>query len=323
MKSSSLSRFFSYLVFEGHGTRIGLELSACVLLYTVAATSVPWMLIGIEPKWGALVSWFGACSFVLVLDQYFLCRSVYLLRKAYLYGLAGACDKAVEELERIAPHSRAKIPLPHSLYHLYRAEFFSAASDFSKARSELEVARKNGAEALRISVMESRILRKEGKFSEAASLLAVHESSHPAVIRFEQGLLFFEQQEEIWQAKKAFKETMDLRDEIHFSGETTYHLARAYFNVCRLRTGEAEEGLEELEGIIDRFCSSARFVDSLRPVASQLLLERSMYYATHKEPSFAVLDLKNALSLCHHPWNEVRGDEIKEELAWRHQLLLA
>ncbi|MCB0325025.1 MAG: hypothetical protein KDD69_15685 [Bdellovibrionales bacterium] len=316
----ALSRALTFLVFEGHGTRVGLELSLCVIGYTVASLAVPWNTLGVPLKWATLISWFGCCFLVILLDQLLLCRSVYTFRRAYLFQLAGAFEKALSTLEEIGPESRTFIPLPASRYHLQRAEVLSHAERFGEAERELHLAELAGAQGEELHIARSRHYRLKGDLAAATEELAAAKAVFgvSAPLRLEEGLLELGRRKDLWAAKRIFQEVMEMPDSPHFAGESTHHLAKAYWNATRLWTGEAEEGLDGISRAIDRLRSAILYVDTLRPVLSQLLLERSHYFATHKEPSAAVLDLKVAMAFCTYPLLASRGETIREELLWRH-----
>jgi hypothetical protein len=321
---SPLVAFLSYLVFEGHGTRVGLELSLCVVSYTATTAFVPWQSLGVPPRWSSLVAWFGCCLTVLLFDQLFLCRSAHALRKSYLLNLGGAYEQALQLLEQIGPRSRSLIKLPIAVYHLHRAEVFAQAKDFSRAEWELVQAEQKAAYSVKIAIMRSQVLRMRGEYGAAEQELesAAKTFGSTPVLRFEQALLSFDKGENPWEAKRAFQDVMDMPETPHFLGDTTYQLARAYWSACRLKTGEAEEGIEELSWSIERLRSAISYVDTLRPVLARLMLERSAYYASHKEPAQAAMDVRTALIFCTYPAITNKAELIRDELAWRYKMPL-
>lgn len=323
-EASALTRFLTHLVFQAHGMRIGLELSLCVLSYTIVSLAIPWQSLGVPMKWSTLISWFGCCFVIILLDQLLLCRSVYTFRRSYLLAVNGAYEKALELLELIGPSSSAFIKLPNALYHLHRAEVFVHSSEFDKAEEELQLAEYAGIAPEILYIMRSRFYRAQGELETAAEELeagTVH-IGPTSLIKLEQGVLELERGSERWKAKQAFEEVLGMSDEPHFSGESCHVLAKAYLSACQLRTGEAEEGLEGISKAIDRLRSAVMYVDTLRPVLTDLMLSRSHYLATHREPGAAALDLKIALAYCSHPRFTKRGEEIREELQWRHQYMV-
>lgn len=321
---SPLISFLSYLVFEGHGVRVGLELSLCVISYTAASAFVPWQSFGVSPRWSSLVSWFGCCLLVLLFDQLLLCRSAHALRRSYLLNLGGAYGEALQMLEQIGPRSRALIKLPLAVYHLHRAEVLAQAKEFNKAEWELVLAEQLAVKSERIAIMRSQVLRLRGEYGAAEQELdaAVTLFGSTPVLRFEQALLSFDKAENPWEAKRAFQQVMDLPEVPHFIGDTTYQLARAYFHACRLKTGEAEEGLEELSWSIERLRSAVFYVDTLRPVLAQLILERAAYLVSHKEPAQAAVDVRTALIFCCYPSLLKKAEQIRDELSWRYKIPL-
>ncbi len=323
-EASGLMRFLTHLVFEAHGMRVGLELSLCVISYTIVSLAIPWQAMGVPMKWSTLISWFGCCFIIILFDQLFLCRSVYTFRRSYLLAVNGAYEKALELLELIGPTSSAFIKLPKSLYHLHRAEVFMHSSEFQIADQELQLAEHAGIAPEILYIMRSRYYRAQAELETAAEELQAGEAHVGAtpLLRLEQGVLELERGTDRWKAKRAFEEVLELPDFPHFCGESCHVLARAYLSACQLKTGRAEEGLEGITKAIDRLRSAVMYVDTLRPVLADLMLTRSLYLATHREPGAAAIDLKIALAYCSFPRFAKRGDEIREELQWRHQLIV-
>jgi hypothetical protein len=322
IKTSTFSKTISYLVFQAHGVRVGLELSLCVIVYALTTALIPWQLLGVPEKWSVIICWFGSCFGIIVFDQLVLCRAAFNLKRAYLLNLNGEHQDALDALDEVGPQTERRITLPQDLYHLQRAEIFTSQKDYDKAYAELQLAEFAGADEYRIRLVRSSTYSEQSDFvqahAEIQALMDIH--GETAVLKLEQALLHFRQREDLWMCKSLFKEILELPDAAHFAGESTRQIALAYYNACRLFTGEAEEGLIGISDSIDRFRSAILYVDSLRPVVSELLLERAYYQATHKEPQAAFLDHKVAMSLCKKSSFCQRSEEIKEELAWRHEM---
>lgn len=309
----------SYLAFEGHGVRFGLQLSSCVILYTFLAI-LPWHTIGVVGEWRMLVAWAVACSFIALSDQFVLRRAVYGSRDAYQLALAGAYEQALRTLERVGPNSNLLVPCPRPLYHMLRADIFTQAEAFASADRELQLAERAGAKADVRHVSKSRILRGQGDFETALVELdeaALRCGATPTIL-LEKGVLLLEQRQDLWGAKRLFEQVAGMDEAAHFSGDSSTQLARSYLEVSRLWTGEAEEGLEGLSRAIDRLRGIVVYVDTLRPVLAYLCAERSYYLATHKEPHAACADLKLATALCTHPSLRKRAEQVMEELRWRY-----
>ena len=323
-KRSSLSAFLTHLVYEAHGMRIGLELSLCVICYTFVTVIVPWEGLGVPLKWSTLLSWFGCCFAVILFDQLMLCRSAHTFRKAYLLSLCGSYAQALELLEKIGPQSRDLVSLPPTLYHLHRAEIFSQSSDYEKAAAELHLAELNDAPPLQLYVQRLRLLRAQEDSEQACQLLeqAREALGDSSVLLLEEGLTLLERREDLWAAKKLFTEVLERPEAPHFSGETCHTLAKAYKSITMLWTGQAEDGLEEISKFIERLRSAVIYVDPLRPILARLLLERGFYYATHKQPTSAVIDYKLGTSLCTYVPLLKLAATVKEELLDRHDIKL-
>ena len=237
-----------------------------------------------------------------------------------MLALSGAYEKALAQLERIGPQSNAFIRLPLALYHFHRAEVFTHSEDFLRAEAELQLAEMVESRAEHVHIRKSLYFRAKGEFPAARSELELARQAlgeAPALV-LEQGVLELEDRSDLWSAKKHFKRVVALPDAPHFAGESCHGLANAYLSVVMLATGEAEEGLEKLTGAIERLRSAVLYVDTLRPILGRLLLERSMYYSTHREPTSAVIDLKLGLSLCTFGTHVRLGTRIKQELLDRH-----
>ncbi len=321
-KTSTFSKTLSYLVFQAHGVRVGLELSLCVIVYALSTALIPWTLLGVPEKWSVIICWFGSCFGIIVFDQLVLCRAAFSLKRAYLLNLSGSHQEALDVLDEVGPHTEQRITLPQDLYHLQRAEIFASSNDFEKSFAELQLAEFAGADEFRIRLSRSNTYLEQNDFlqaqAEIQALIDIH--GETPVLKLEQALLHFREREDLWKSKALLKEVLEMPDAAHFAGESSQQIARAYLNACRLFTGEAEEGLDGLNDCIDRLRSAILYVDSLRPIVSELLLERAFYQATHKEPQAAFLDHKVALSLCQKSSFLKRSEEIKEELAWRHEM---
>ncbi len=323
-KRSSLSNFLTHLVYEAHGLRIGLELSLCVICYTFVTVIVPWHTLGVPMKWSTLLSWFGCCFAVILFDQLMLCRSAHTFRKSYLLGLCGSYKEALELLEKIGPQSRDLVRLPLTLYHLHRAEIFSQSDDFQKAEAELHLAELNNAPAMQLAIQNLRLLRAQKNHDDARDALeaAREKLGDSSVLLLEEGLSLLEQREDLWAAKRVFTEVLDRPEGPHFTGETCHTIARAYRSITMLWTGEAEEGVEEISKLIERLRSAVIYVDPLRPLLARLLLERGYYYATHRQPTSAVIDYKLGTSLCTYAPLIQLSEKLKEELEDRHEIKL-
>lgn len=323
----ALSDFLTYLAFEAHGLRIGLELGMCVVCYALISKMFDWVQPSTAENWHGLVAWFGACSLVIAVDQLFLCRPVYVFRTAYQLSLAGAHDEALRMLEFISPERSMLVRCPAQLFHLLRAEIFTASETFGAAERELQLAQHAGAADDQIAIAKSRLYRRENSgdaFRRAMEVLEAAERHHGecAILTLEKGLLQLESREDLWSAKRTLRLAAEMVDQPHFMGDFTSNIARAGLDATRLWTGEAEEGLEGISKAIDRLRSLAMHVDTLRPLLAWLLLERAHYLATHSEPDSACVDLRIGLALCNAPSHRKRAERIHDELEWRYHIVV-
>jgi len=319
--------FLTYLAFEGHGIRIGLELTLSVLLFEFINFAFPWSRLNVPISWAPIFSWFSACLLVLFFDQLVLTRAVHIVRRAYQLGLAGAYESAFAALEEIAPERDSLIKCPKALFHLLRAEILTLAENFRSAELELDLAERAGAKAEQIAIARSKVLRSEHSedaFEKAQTELndAGRKLGETAILELEKGLLCLEEHKDLWEAKKTFKKVCSMPEEVHYVGDTTTQLAKASLEATRLWTGEAEEGLDGLNIAIERLRSLASYIDTLRPLLALLHLERSLYLVTHKEPELGCYDLRIGLALCNSPALRKKADKVQEELAYYYQIHL-
>ncbi len=322
-----LSEALTYLAFQGHGIRIGIELALCVVFYTVFNALLNWLQPVSAENWHGLVSWFSACTFVITLDQFFLCRPVYIFRTAYQLSLAGAHDEALATAELIAPEKHVLVRCPAHYFHLLRAEILTAAETIGAAEREIQLAELAGADPEQIAVARSRLYRREDgadAYNRAMEALESAERMHGecAVITLEKGLLQLEARHDLWSAKRTLRLATEMVDQPHFIGDFTSNIARAGLDATRLWTGEAEEGLLGLSRAIDRLRSLAMHIDTLRPLLAWLLLERAHYLATHSEPEAACVDLRIGLTLCNNPAHRQRAEQVHDELEWRYHIVV-
>ena len=317
---SDLSLFLGFLTFEGHSIRYCLELGLAFLVAVFFAATVPWELLGVHTQWISPSAWSASFIVVFAFDQLLLCRSARLYKNTYRLTLGGAFDKALKLLDTIAPDGKTLIPCPKSFYHLRRADIFTEAEKFQEAEAELDSAQRAGAKKEEILLTKIRLYRLKGDYELAQGHLEVAKNimGSSSALVLEEGMLQYCRRETLWEAKRTFQKAMELPDLEHFSGESTRFLAEVYLYATFLWTGRAEEGLEGLGYNLGFVKTASSYLDSLRPIASFLYLERSHYYSTHREPRLAELDLEVALSLCSYPAHLRKAKLIKQELADRH-----
>lgn len=318
-----LAPLLTHLAFEAPLARIGLETTICVFLFLLFE-HLPWQLLGIPGEWAPLAAWSCGCFIVGVLDTILLRRPFFICREAYQLALCGAYERAISTLDQISPYGTCSTPCPRGLYHLLRADIYTQAETPLAAQRELTSALSAGVEKAQVLLMKSRIERVSGNYEEARREIeeARAAAGETPVVLLEEGLTLLEERADMRAAKKVFDRVRMMHSEAHPSGETTRDLAEAYFAACQLWTGEAEEGLHTLSAAIERLRSLVRYVDTLRPVLARLCAERSYYFATHREPQGAVLDIRVASALCASPLLRGRYNAIREELEWRHKILI-
>ncbi len=322
------SSFLTYLSFNSQPLRIGVEIASCFSIYIVFQLFIPWGNFGISKDWYSLFSWLASCLTVVLLDQFILSRSIYTFRKAYQLSLVGAYQKALLLLDQVSPYNSKFFCCPEVYYHLLRAEILMLSESFLAAEREIKFAENYKApkeQLIALRAKFNRLLSPENSPAGALNFLQNAKEAHgeTAIICLEEGLLLLEEHQDLWKAKKQFKKVVDeMQEETHFCGEKAAELAEAGLAATKLWTGEAEEGLNNLNKAIDKLRSHALYLDTLRPVLALLYLERSHYLATHKEPAASCFDLRMALALCSHPNIRKKAVKVQEELSSRYQVLI-
>ena len=317
---TQLQSALRYLVFDAHILRLSIEIFLCFWLYVAFHSLIPWEAFNIPLEWSALLCWTACVSITVVFDQCILCNTSRLLRKSYITSLNGGHSEALSLLESIGPLSTRFIPLPPSKYHLQRAELLLHQRDYSAALAELDRALDYGASSEEVCILRSRILRQQGNTDESIVQLDIAREEFGATprLQLEEALIAFEEERDYRKAKRIFQEVVETAYDGSSTSEHSRQIAYGYWNACKLWTGHAEEGIEGLTDAIEQLRTTALFVETLRPVLAQLFVERGYYYATHREPEAAHIDISLAETICSHGKVQERSEEVKEELRWRY-----
>lgn len=319
-----VSRTLSALAFGNFGVRLGLEITLSVLLYLVLKERLPWSGLKISLEYHPLLSWFAVCAITVVADRILFYRPVCALRDSYRFESQSLFSAALRALESISPYGAGLVACPAWLFHLRRAQIIGLGGNESHAWYELELARASGLDPQNFHLARSEILKQKSDLTEARAEVerGLQACANNAALALEHALLWIYERREWKEARKSLESVSDLPQVIHTSGDNTSHLARAFCQVTRLWTGEAEQGLEQLNSAISELSGAVRLVESIRPVLAQLVLERAYYYATHREPEQAATDVRLGLALCSLPRQAHLARLTAEELQCRHQLCL-
>lgn len=328
LNKNTLRTFLTYLSFNSQALRIGLEIGFCFSIFIIFQLNFPWSVVGISNEWSSLFSWLISCFCVILLDSFVLSRSVNIFRKAYQLFLVGAYQKSLLQLEKVSPYNNTVFCCPIIYYHLLRAEILMLSEEFLLAEKEIKYAENHKAPKEQLLALRTKFFKSLSPESSNISALKFLQSAREthgetAVICLEEGLLLLESHQDLWKAKKQFKKIAEeMNEETHYSGQKTKELALAGLAATKLWTGEAEDGLNNLNRAIDKLRANALYLDTLRPILALLYLERSHYFATHKEPTPACFDLRMALALCSHPNIRKKAIQIQEELSNRFQMIV-
>ena len=110
------SRFLSFLAFEGHSIRLGLELSLCVLLFAVLDEMS--LHSPIAPAWQSLAAWSAACLVTAFVDHFIFLPPLFAYRKACGLDAMARFPEALNVLESIGPKSSRAIRYPAASYSI-------------------------------------------------------------------------------------------------------------------------------------------------------------------------------------------------------------
>jgi len=323
-RKAAFAHMLSYLVFQAEHARIGLEISACLVVYFLLQFIFPWGSMGVPSGWSSLACWFTACGLLVAFDQFVLCRPMNALKRARHCDIEGRYEQALALLETIGPRSSSFIRFPKVRYHLERAQILTHAAQFEDVESELTFAKDAGLEQSDYHL--ARCVYFKAKSDIEAALKELQDAQlilgdNPFLIA-EEGLLTLEATKDYREAKKLFKKALDVPNVVHLEGGILAMIISGYFEVTRLWTGQAEEAIEGLTYVINQLKSVSFYNREYRPYLAALVLERAYYYATHTEPDAAVLDVKAANELCAYPPIQRRTEDVKEELDWRYSIKL-
>jgi hypothetical protein len=320
-KNSKLSEMLSHLVFRDHTLRIGLELTAVVLLYHLLHLFfAPINPSPEDPT--ALYLWFASCIAVACVDQLGFCAPRRMLRDCRISAQQGDYLQALRLLEQIGPRSAQLIRVPQIVYHTIRSRIFAFAERFSFAEAESLLAENCGITLVDAVCLRTEALRIMGDCERAnLEILNAREivGAH-ACLSIEEGLCQMFQRHDMQSAKRAFETALALPESVHITGVSSFLIADAFLQAAKLWTGYAESALPRLGTAIDDMGMQATFQEGARSILSLLLLERAYYYATHREPKLAKNDLKAGLELCKYPTHLQKSKGVEEELKWRYDL---
>ncbi len=319
-----LSSVLSYLVFQAEHVRIGLEISACVLVSFLFQITLPWTFFGVPMEWTSFASWICGCMMMVLCDRSLFQRPITVFRKARLLDIEGAYDQALRELESIGPRSSSLVSFPLTRYHLERTRFLTHARRFEDAAIELELAKDAGLGKADYHLSRFLLLKEQENVDSALAELAEARAVYGenAVFLGEEALLLIEEKKDYRAARSLLKKALASLKFTNKDASVLHLIITGYLEIARLWTGEAEEALEGLTETIYQAKSLMLSNRDLRPYVSFLLLERAYYYVTHKAPDEAMSDLTLANRLCAYPRIQRRAKEIVEELNWRFNIVL-
>jgi len=319
--TSAITSFLSNLAFVNHSLRLGLLFSTLVLIHSIVLTIAPWAFFEIDPEWQGLSAWFISCIIVSTFDRFLLSHSVFEYRRSVILTLRGEFDAAIQLLEKISPYTSSKlVHCPPIQFNLQRAFIGLQAKALIDAQYCLERARKSGLDKDRHDALLIQIYAAQQDFD---AVNALYEESQKrlgenTLVALEYGLIVIRQRNNWKEAKQVMRDTLAKPSLKNFSTLDTQLIAAAFLGVANLWSGRAEEGLEELNFALLDISSWLYGNEAVRPITATLLLERSLYYATHQEPEAAITDLKNALKHCQLSEQLSLKEQIVEELSWRH-----
>jgi len=308
-----LSDLLSFLTFEAHGMRLGLELTSCFILFEILAA------LFVHPQHPAaqtqlVAVWLLACCFFAVVDRLLFVPPLRALDDAVRLAVAQRVESALQAFEELNPSLGRLIHFPRDRFHLQRARFMADAGLFDAARDELRYS-SYVRRAERIE-LELEMLRGAGEFDAALAILSATSEPTPAVL-LEKALVRFEQaysskgfgvdRAAITEASKLFEQAGEKAPQLKMFTEL-------YREACRLWLGHAEEAFDALlRGL--RSLPFAPFAqNNFSRHLGRLYLSRSYYALTHRELELGRSDFRLGSVLLPPSQLKQLRRKIREEL---------
>jgi len=306
-KLSKLKTLLGNIVFKFQGLRIGLELSACLVIYHF------FVLISVglgAPEEGFhLFTWFASCILVAIFDHLFIAAPVGKMKKTYSLENKSKYKEALTLLDSIMS---GFIPCPADLYTERKLDILISAGQYEQANQLLKES---------VDLKDLTITRLKAKILAATDIekaIDILGETNSGVLQLEKAFLIKKKDSKKHQIKNAFMEVIKSPAELHPTGESTHTLAFAYLQASRLWTGHAEEAFPALVDAIAKIRTSSVYMPALRPYLAELYAEKSYYLATHREPNKAMSDLAIAKTLSKHNGLKDKIATIEEELSCRY-----
>ena len=231
----------------------------------------------------------------------------------------GNYASALTHLQKLGPKSQFFIHFPALEFYLWKAAILSRSGSKRQALDEIEDAaeRFSLSEQAKLLARFNCLLTRcdfEDAEKELDKLNSKEDAKDLKQFALEEALLLIYKRKNWFEAKQLLNEVLlqPVRNTL-YSVESDI-VARCFLEVCNLKTGRAEEGLEVLGVWIEQIKAMASFKKRLNPLLSHLLLERAHYLATHRAPKSSEQDLAQALGLCQYPLQLQVKTLVEEEL---------
>ncbi len=322
---SSISEFFGYLALEGHGVRLGLELTFCIFLFNFL--SIIFKGLGGPGQNWEIAAWFAAWISTGIIDYFFFGTASRIYRETFKLQREGEAEQAENLLKSLAPESGAAITCPQSLYYRRLSEIRITGEKFRAAEEAIDCLKIQKENTQLVNLLTSRLIEAQDGPEKALEFLNSNNSdneeeasSSTDLTKFEEAVLMLKSGANRWETRAKFDEILETENYIHPSGSSAHSLASAYREVCRLWTGHAEDAIEELGMHIAIIQRGAIGEPYLREHLANLYVERAYYLTTHSEPWKAKLDTAIAKALSSSRYVLERLEACEEEMLWRYEI---
>ncbi len=322
---NSISEFFGYLALEGHGVRLGLELTFCIFLFNFLSIIFKG-IGGAEQNW-EIAAWFAAWISTGIIDYFFFGTASRIYQATFKLQREGHTEQAENLLKSIAPDSGSSIACPQALYYRRLSEIRITGEKFRAAEEAIDCLKLQKENSQLVNLLTSRLIEAQDGPEKALEFISSNNSedgedtsSSSDLTKFEEAVLMLKSGANRWETRAKFDEILETENYIHPSGSSAHSLASAYREICRLWTGHAEDAIEELGMHIAILQRGAIGEPYLREHLANLYVERAYYLTTHSEPWKAKQDTAIAKALSSSRYVSERLEACEEEMLWRYEI---
>ena len=315
---SSLEQTLQRLTFVHPYSRFFLELISAIFLACLCFGLLKSVGIGIKPQTVAPAVLITIGLLTALLDLRLFSKPHKAFSVCKIADLKGKYSKALKALELVGPKSNFFIRLPEKDYCLMKAGILSRSGQLNDALQILNNAKNWFVNPIELSLAKYDCLVSSENYQAASKVLQDIEKSPintELEITLEKAMLLVKMRSDWFEAKQLFKSILKMPIHQTRYGLDSDVISQIYIEVCNLKTGHAETGLEGLSIWIENLKAMSWMNNSLKSTISQLLLQKAHYLVTHSAPLAAQADAMEALSLCKYPEHLTLAKLLKDELS--------